>query len=163
MEKAVRRFLIAKGKGRGEDANATGRRKRHRNQKNEGMRAVAEHGACDIDNSTFVDVRRPDPRARPISPGVFLLDAPGLPSGLYIIKRALDREEELELARKCLEEFSTMDHTNLTNLRSLRRRQAEDRGESVEAALADVPDSTSLWRESIAKNDNFKSFQYLRW
>lgn len=159
VEKAARRFLVAKGKERAEAASGV-KRKRDRHHKGEDH---SSEDAVVVNGSTFVDTRRPDVRLRSLSTDVFLLDAPGLPSGLYIIRGALSRQEELELARTSLEEFSAMEHTNLTNLRNLRRRQAEEKGEDVEAALADVPDSTTLWRDSIARKDDFKSLQALRW
>jgi alkylated DNA repair protein alkB family protein 1 len=82
-----------------------------------------------------------------------IVQVEGHPPGFFIITGALDEQEQLHWAQGALEEYSTAEHTNLTNLKRLK-------GEHDVESLGDVE---HLWKSSIAANDDFRSFEKLRW
>lgn len=80
------------------------------------------------------------------------------PDGLFIISNVLCCEEQVYWAKTALEVYSTVEHTNLTNLAKL---QTES-----EPSSEQKHDSTSfdnLWFRSVDENNNFSSFNKLRW
>lgn len=91
-----------------------------------------------------------------VNPEAYVIDSTevGAPQGLYIIKRALTTNAQLHWAKIALEQYTRSHHTNLTNLQSLNGSKSDD---------ISAFDSSNLWLDSIANNDNFKSFKPMRW
>lgn len=79
-----------------------------------------------------------------------ILQIPGTPTGLYIIKGALSVSQQLHWAKTACEEYSRADHTNLTNLRNLR-------------GDVDIFGDRDIWMQTLRENNGFKRFKELRW
>jgi hypothetical protein len=78
------------------------------------------------------------------------------PAGLYIVSQALTVPQQLHWASTCLSSYSTAEHTNLTNLRNLRRTE----GGSPDR---DFGEDSSVWTNAIAEDNGLQSFKALRW
>lgn len=124
--------------------------------------AIRQECALTVDD--FVNVSSPDHRLVPVAGShcrgtVYRVSEECAPPGLFIISQALSRDEQLHWAQKALEEYSTAEHTNLTNLA---RQRAPDRDDS--AADGDsVSEATEIWRRSIKEDNGLQSFKALRW
>jgi len=95
---------------------------------------------------------------------VFAID--GMPEGFYIITNAFTVSEQLMWAKIALQEYSTAEHTNLTNLEKSSREQNKGNGstnkdESIHNSHTNK--SNDIWQKSILDNNNFKRFKDLRW
>jgi DNA alkylation damage repair protein AlkB len=126
---------------------------------------------CPFDLSTIVDYRESCTRTKEIlipdscrvlgmeSARVIKID--GAPEGFYIIAGALNTSEQLSLAKIALEEYSTAEHTNLSNLSKL----SEDKSRPTDATIQEVINNNSrnIWLETLKDNDNFERFKALRW
>ena len=100
-----------------------------------------------------------------------------LPDGLCFIPKALNLDDQIEWARTALENYSRVEHTNLTNLSKLRDNELVEPGECLrpetdphsnsEALMNKQPSphiSSNLWKESLKSGDTtFRDFFTLRW
>ena len=116
------------------------------------------------------------------TPAVSIHNLSSIVQGLYVIANALSVEQQIYWAIKALEEYSAVEHNNLTNLQALKSAERSqeastsadsasasstaskyDMGDEVEV-VADIPSNLSdLWRESSTESIPFSSFAKLRW
>jgi DNA alkylation damage repair protein AlkB len=85
----------------------------------------------------------------------------GAPEGFYIIAGALSTSEQLSLAKIALEEYSTAEHTNLSNLSKLSEDKSRPTDATIEAVINNC--SQNIWLETLKDNDSFERFKALRW
>jgi hypothetical protein len=92
-----------------------------------------------------------------------MYEIPSGPPGLFIFKNALCSEQQFFWAKKALEDYSTVEHTNLTNLSKLQSAGDPEVGPKTVEMQNIEPDLNNLWQRSLAEKDNFASFNKLRW
>jgi hypothetical protein len=101
-----------------------------------------------------------------------VLDLSLISQGLYVISQALDSHEQLLWAAKAVEEYSTAEHNNLTNLSSLYGVISQSSDEVKEAGgesnaapshRSAIPDVMALWQRSAHEAVPFQTFAKLRW
>jgi hypothetical protein len=92
---------------------------------------------------------------------VFAID--GMPEGFYVITHAFTIAEQLMWAKIALQEYSTAEHTNLTNLEKASREQNEGNNIASNDDNVHINHSNDIWLKSILDNNNFKRFKDLRW
>lgn len=80
------------------------------------------------------------------------------PDGLFIISDVLCCAEQIYWAKTALEVYSAVEHTNLTNLAKL-----QNESESSSEQKHDPSSFDNLWLRSVDENNNFASFNKLRW
>jgi hypothetical protein len=92
--------------------------------------------------------------------------------GLYLISQALDSHEQLHWAAKAVEEYSTVEHNNLTNLSSLYGMNSQPSDEVKEAGgeshgapsrRSAILDVATLWQGTAHEVVPFQTFSKLRW
>jgi alkylated DNA repair protein alkB family protein 1 len=103
-----------------------------------------------------------------VSPNARVFEVVGLPKGFYIIESALTKESQYVWAKIALEKYSTAEHNNISNLCNLTRiennkDQIKESKEITEEEEEDKIENNNIWLNSIENNDNFLSFQKLRW
>lgn len=103
----------------------------------------------------------PIPHICSSTPTIFKLNCG--PTGCFVIKDALCPNQQLYWAKKALEVYSTEEHTNLTNLNKLQNAGDPEVGPKTAEMTNIESDLNNLWRRSISENDNFASFNKLRW
>lgn len=126
---------------------------------------------CPFDLSTVVDYRESCSRSKEIlisdscigmgMENVRLIKIDGAPEGFYIIAGALNTSEQLSLAKIALEEYSTAEHTNLSNLCKLTVDKSISSDASIEGTMTNS--NQNIWVETLKDNDNFERFKALRW
>jgi DNA alkylation damage repair protein AlkB len=158
-EKAIRKMILL---------SKTDKKKRACRKGRGVIRATLD---CPFDLSTVVDYRdsssctkemlTPDSCRALGMERARVMKIDGAPEGFYIIAGALNTSEQLSLAKIALEEYSTAEHTNLSNLSKL----SEDKSVPADAAIEAVINNSNqnIWLETLKDNDNFERFKALRW
>jgi hypothetical protein len=93
--------------------------------------------------------------------------------GLYLVSNALSASLQIYWAKKALEEYSTVEHTNLSNLTTLQSKKHDDNdSHNVSCIDSDVieqqhplgsSDWSDLWDSSKYDSTPYQSFSRLRW
>lgn len=83
--------------------------------------------------------------------------------GLYLLSQALCPDQQLFWATRALEVYSTVEHTNLTNLSKLYEANDPSVGQKSSELKEIEKELNNLWEKSIEENNNFNSFNKLRW
>ena len=84
-------------------------------------------------------------------------------SGLFFLSSALCESQQVFWATKALEVYSTVEHTNLTNLSRLYDEEdptVGDKPKSMEELECDIH---QLWQKSVLEKRNYSAFDKLRW
>ena len=127
----------------------------------------------------IVDVLR-SPRAREYRDGSGIYEVDGAPEGFFVISSALSSEEQILWASIALEKYSTVEHTNVLNLKRLQRENAsfpkniteEHRqklseiftNSSQSSETRDDDEDRFLWIASVSENNGLQMFQQkMRW
>ena len=121
------------------------------------------------DPSELVDVRRSacpgrqrifsNSSAEPLQPQYEMFVVQGLPEGFYIIPNALSEASQLHWARRAVCDYSTAEHTNLTNLEKLKTAEHIDPPSHVPSSSS----ALSLWETAVQEKNDYQSFFKLRW
>ena len=93
--------------------------------------------------------------------------------GLYLVSNALSASLQIFWAKKALEEYSTVEHTNLSNLTTLNSKKHDDSdSHNIDCIDSDVieqqhplgsNDWSDLWDSSKNDSTPYQSFSRLRW
>lgn len=93
--------------------------------------------------------------------------------GLYLVSNALSASLQIYWAKKALEEYSTVEHTNLSNLTTLQSLKHNDSdSHDIVCTKGDVTeqqyplgsnDCSDLWESSKNDSTPYQSFSRLRW
>jgi hypothetical protein len=94
--------------------------------------------------------------------GMKIYELENYPSGLFFISRALCDNAQILWAQRALEVYSTVEHTNLSNLQK-QEMNCNTADDGVTEKKESVEDYTDLWARSIREKDNFAGFKKLRW
>lgn len=86
----------------------------------------------------------------------------GAPDGLYLLQNALNSNSQLYWAKVALEKYSIEEHNNLSNLDRINAIECKDCNNEI-IIREDTVSPKHIWFDSIKLNDNFQSFNKLRW
>lgn len=98
-----------------------------------------------------------------------LFDLSTISPGLYLVSQALNPEAQVHWAKKAVEEYSTVEHNNLTNLSSLYGMSSEPACEDESVGgeshvnKDSIPNVEDLWVTSCNEPTPFQTFAKLRW
>jgi len=88
------------------------------------------------------------------------------PEGLYLLQNVLNSTSQLHWAKVALEKYSIEEHNNLSNLDRINGAESKDCGDCIgmkECRDEEAESPKHIWFDSIKLNDNFQSFNKLRW
>ncbi len=85
------------------------------------------------------------------------------PDGLYLLQNVLNSNSQLYWAKVALEKYSIEEHNNLSNLDRINATESKDCNDEIIKEDIISPKHKHIWFDSIKLNDNFQSFNKLRW
>lgn len=88
------------------------------------------------------------------------------PDGLFLLKNVLSSNSQLYWAKIALEKYSTEEHNNLSNLEKINATESKECNDKITIKNLNSEDTLPpkhIWFDSIKLNDNFQSFNKLRW
>lgn len=138
------------------------------NDKSNRYHPMIDHSSSYVHHNITSDIIDP---CVPVNYKVY--DLSFIAQGLYLVSNALSASLQIYWAKKALEEYSTVEHTNLSNLNKVQsKRHDYSESHNIDCIDSDViekqhpvgsNDCSDLWESSKNDSTPYQSFSRLRW